>query len=133
MAGDAKLLLLDEPTAGVDPHMEYGLIDLLHQLNHRVPIVIVSHDVSFVSRHLKRVACLNRRLTCHAAADVSREVITAMYDHPVRMMEHVDECALADPGCEHGCRLAKAAGTPEADNDAARPDSPSSHEHHEPR
>jgi len=75
LAADAKVLLLDEPTAGVDAHMEQGLTNLLHRLNESLPIVIVSHDVSFVSRHLKRVACLNRRLTCHAAADITQDVI----------------------------------------------------------
>ena len=40
LAADAELLLLDEPTAGVDPHMERGLTDLLHRLNQRLPIVI---------------------------------------------------------------------------------------------
>lgn len=133
LAGEAKLLLLDEPTAGVDPHMEHGLIDLLHRLNQRVPIVIVSHDVSFVSSHLKRVACLNRRLTCHAAADVSREVITAMYDHPVRMMQHVDECALADPGCEHGCSPADAAESSATGIAAGQSQPPSPTERNEPR
>ena len=42
LAADARLLLLDEPTAGVDSHIERGLTDLLHQLNERLPIVIVS-------------------------------------------------------------------------------------------
>ncbi len=103
LAADAQLLLLDEPTAGVDPHMERGLTDLLHRLNERLPIVIVSHDVSFVSAHLKRVACLNRRLTCHAAGEISWEAISQLYHEPIRAVRHRDECPLVDPGCERGC------------------------------
>lgn len=103
LAADAQLLLLDEPTAGVDAHMERGLTDLLHRLNQRLPIVIVSHDVSFVSAHLKRVACLNRRLTCHAAADISWEAISHLYHEPIRPIHHQQECPLSDPGCGHGC------------------------------
>lgn len=103
LAADAKLLLLDEPTAGVDAMVEENLIDLLHQLNERLPIVLVSHDVSFVSTHLKRVACLNRRLTCHRADEVSREIISEAYHGHFRAIEHLDQCPLASPDCEHGC------------------------------
>ncbi len=103
LASDAQLLLLDEPTAGIDAHVEQGLTDLLHRLNQRLPIVIVSHDVSFVSTHLKRVACLNRRLTCHAAREISWEAISPMYHEGVRAVEHRDACPLSDPGCHEGC------------------------------
>ena len=102
LAAEAALLLLDEPTAGVDPHMERSLTDLLHRLNERLPIVIVSHDVSFVSTHLQRVACLNRRLTCHAATEISWEVMAEMYHAPIRAVRH-DACPLSDPGCHQGC------------------------------
>jgi zinc transport system ATP-binding protein len=103
LASDAELLLMDEPTAGVDPHMERSLTDLLHRLNERLPIVVVSHDVSFVSTHLQRVACLNHRLSCHAAHEITREVIAEMYHTPIRAVQHQEECPLSDPGCHQGC------------------------------
>lgn len=103
LAGNARLLLLDEPTAGVDPQMEHGLTDLLHRLNKTLPIVLVSHDISFVSTHLKRVACLNRRVTCHAAHEITGQAIGQTYGGPVRVVEHVEECPLSDPGCENEC------------------------------
>ncbi len=108
LAADAQLLLLDEPTAGVDPHMEQSMIELLHQLNQRLPIVVVSHDVGFVSRHLKRIACLNRRITVHAAADIRSDVISEMYQGHMRAVRHLEECPLSDPGCDHGCPKAAA-------------------------
>lgn len=113
LASDTQLLLLDEPTAGVDPHMERGLIDLLHRLNERLPIVIVSHDVSFVSSHLKRVACLNRRLTCHAASEISWGEIGEIYHGQMRAVRHAEQCPLSDPGCQRGCH-------PTHDHDEAR-------------
>ncbi len=106
LAADARILLLDEPTAAVDLHAEESLIDLLHQLNERLPIVMVSHDVTFVSRHLKRVACLNRRLTVHGAADISWDVISEMYGSQMSVVRHREECPLHDPGCAAGCRPA---------------------------
>lgn len=103
LAADAELLLLDEPTAGVDPQTEQSLTDLLHQLNQRLPIVVVSHDVSFVSTHLQRVACLNRRLTCHPAREISWELIAPVYHEPIRAVRHQAACPLSDPGCQHHC------------------------------
>jgi len=107
LAGEANLLLLDEPTAGVDVHMEHGLIDLLHRLNQQMPIVLVSHDISFVSTHLNRVACLNRKLTCHEVSEISDQVIAQMYHGHVRVVEHADDCPLSDPGCEKECGTKK--------------------------
>jgi len=94
LAADAEILLLDEPTAGVDAPMERGFYALLQQLNERLPIVLVSHDVSFVSAHMKRVACLNRRLVCHTASEVTAEMLAATYeDHsPMSLVEHREEC-----------------------------------------
>lgn len=103
LAADAQLLLLDEPTAGVDSHMEQSMTDLLHRLNERLPIVLISHDIAFVSRHLKRVACLSRRITVHAAHEISDDVISHMYHDHMRAVRHLDECPLSDPGCDHGC------------------------------
>lgn len=103
LVGQPRLLLLDEPTAGIDPAVERNLTDLLHQLNQLLPIVIVSHDIGFVSRHLKRVACLNRRLTVHDVDDVSRELFVGVYHDHVRLMQHSDCCPLNDPGCDQGC------------------------------
>jgi zinc transport system ATP-binding protein len=123
LAGEAELLLLDEPTSGVDAHMEDTLIDLLHELNRTLPIVMVSHDVSFVSRHLNRVACLNRRLVIHAAGEVTHDIIAQMYHEDVRSVRHADECALADHGCDHGCEVDAEAEKPNPESRIPNPKS----------
>jgi len=79
LAAEAELLLLDEPTTGVDIHREKELLDLLHQLNQTLPIVLVSHDVTLVMSHLKRAAWVNRSVVCYPASELSPEVIEALY------------------------------------------------------
>jgi len=79
LAAETELLLLDEPTTGVDIHRERELLDLLHQLNQRLPIVLVSHDVTLVSSHLKRAAWVNRDVVCYPASELSPQVIEAIY------------------------------------------------------
>lgn len=75
LATEPELLLLDEPTAHVDTHAEHSLFDLLAQLHQHMAIVMVSHDVGLVSRHVDRVACLNRTLVCHAAVPLAAGVL----------------------------------------------------------
>lgn len=99
LAADTKILLLDEPTAGVDAHMEQGLLDLLYQLNETIPIILVSHDIGFVSSYSQRVACLSRTLTMHAAGDISQSVIADMYRSHVHQIIHDENCPAV--GHEH--------------------------------
>jgi len=88
LCGDAELLMLDEPTSGVDPHAERELTELLHRLNEALPIVVVSHDVGFVSTEVKRVACLNRSLTLHRPEDVTGESLARIYGGGVKLVSH---------------------------------------------
>jgi zinc transport system ATP-binding protein len=101
---DVAVLLLDEPMAGVDLHMERGILETLRSLNERLPIVLVSHDVGFVSAHVQRVACLNRRLVVHDVRDVSEGIIAEMYagQGPVHRVHHGEDCPFDGPHGEDG-------------------------------
>jgi len=68
---DPKLLLLDEPTNSVDIESERDLYELLHELNSNMAIITVSHDVDVISRHVKRIFCLNNRIVCNDATDIT--------------------------------------------------------------
>ncbi|MFO0929767.1 MAG: metal ABC transporter ATP-binding protein [Gemmataceae bacterium] len=62
-----ELLLLDEPAAGVDFQMQQGFYELIGELNRRtgVTVVLVSHDLSMVSRVAHHVFCLkDGRIEC---------------------------------------------------------------------
>ena len=88
LATEPELLLLDEPTAHVDTQAEHGLFDLLAQLRQRMAIVMVSHDVGLVSRHVDRVACLNHSLVCHSAVPLAAGVLERLYGMPVGLVDH---------------------------------------------
>jgi zinc transport system ATP-binding protein len=62
-----KILILDEPTTGVDAETQDRFYDLLGRLNitRRLTIVLVTHDIGIVNRHVNKVACLNQRLFFH--------------------------------------------------------------------
>ncbi|QJA05707.1 metal ABC transporter ATP-binding protein [Thermosulfurimonas marina] len=66
LVGEPELLLLDEPTTGVDFASQERFYELLGNLNREgITILIVTHDIGVVDRHVKQVACLNRRLVFH--------------------------------------------------------------------
>ncbi len=77
LATEPRILLLDEPTASVDPQVSSGLYDLLGRLNERITILLVSHDMSAVSAHVKTVGCLNRRLFYHGEKQITPEMLEA--------------------------------------------------------
>jgi len=60
LASRADLLLLDEPTTGIDIHREKELLRLLERLNDRLPIIMVSHDIALVSHHMDRALWVDR-------------------------------------------------------------------------
>jgi zinc transport system ATP-binding protein len=74
-----RLLLLDEPTASVDPVARDGLLRLLADLNREMTIVMVSHDVSVLSRGVTAVACVNRTLHSHPAPVLTPEIFHTVY------------------------------------------------------
>lgn len=92
IVSEPKLLLLDEPTSGVDVASKAGFYDLLERLNREMGIAIVlsSHDIGVVTKLANRVVCINRSLFfCGQKSEFSAEsVLPKMYDYPVEMMHH---------------------------------------------
>jgi zinc transport system ATP-binding protein len=92
LATEPKMLLLDEPAAGVDAYGEERFYELLKGLKERqgLTIVIVTHDIAVVSAHVEKLACLNQTLYTHAPP---AEVITAgtlekVYGCEVELLAH---------------------------------------------
>jgi len=59
LATEPELLALDEPAAALDPQSQEELYDLLSHLSQRLTVLVVSHDVSMVSRHVEQVVCIH--------------------------------------------------------------------------
>ena len=88
LVGNPELLLLDEPTASIDGRVEQDIYELLKKLNEKVTIILVSHDLGFISSYVKHVACVNRRLVCNPTNEITGDVIEACYSGPVHMIKH---------------------------------------------
>ncbi|MGA7980478.1 MAG: ABC transporter ATP-binding protein [Chromatiaceae bacterium] len=88
LAGEPRILILDEPTANIDQRLEGEIFDLLEELNQRMTIIVVSHDIAFVSSYVRRVACLNRTLVCHRTDAINGQIVRDLYGESVRMVAH---------------------------------------------
>lgn len=88
LVSDPKILILDEPTANIDMRLESDIFDHLKRLNERMSIIVVSHDIAFISDYVHRVACLNRTLLCHHTDKVDGLMMQDLYGENVRMVAH---------------------------------------------
>jgi len=88
LACEPELLLLDEPTANVDVVVEHRLYEILRELNRRMTILVVSHDIGFVSDIVDRVVCVNHRVVVHPTSDITGEVIGDIYCGDFRIVRH---------------------------------------------
>jgi zinc transport system ATP-binding protein len=85
--GDPKLLLLDEPGNFVDTTFENDFYEKLRELNKRMAILMVSHDVGTISSHIKSFACVNRSLHYHPSHEITNEDLLA-YGCPIQLVTH---------------------------------------------
>lgn len=90
-----KLLLLDEPTANIDPGMQEQFYEILYKLNQRMSILTVSHDLGFVSDKINSVICVNRGVQVHPTNALDGNMITEMYGYDVNLIRHDYRC------CDH--------------------------------
>ncbi len=98
LAGEPQLLILDEPTANLDPAVQDELYDQLRELNKKITVVIVSHDVGFISLYFKTAICVSRQVHTHSTHDLTSQQVTDMYGREVRLIhrDHSDTGACCD-------------------------------------
>jgi len=85
---DPEILILDEPTASIDAKGQAQIYTILKALNEKVTILVVSHDLLALSSYIKSVACVNRRVHFHGAAEVTGEMLEMAYQCPVELIAH---------------------------------------------
>ncbi|QDV91514.1 High-affinity zinc uptake system ATP-binding protein ZnuC [Phycisphaerae bacterium RAS2] len=91
LASEPELLLLDEPTSNLDLRVQDDFYELLRRLSERHTVILVSHDVAFVSKLVNRVICVNRGVTVHATSELRGKDLLELYGPDVCMVRH-DHC-----------------------------------------
>jgi zinc transport system ATP-binding protein len=94
MVAEPKLLLLDEPTSGVDTTSKKEFYNMLDRLNKErdITVVLSSHDIGVITKIANRVLCINRaQFFCGENEDFAADIeIHKLYEHPVELIEHDD-------------------------------------------
>lgn len=88
-----QLLLLDEPTANVDPCIQEQFYETMKTLNKRMSILMVSHDLGFVSQRIDSVICVNRKVQVHPTNTLSGDIMRDIYGYDVSMIRHDHRCS----------------------------------------
>lgn len=85
-----KILVMDEPTVGIDHENVQSFYDMLYSLNkeQNITIILVTHDVDTVSNRISHVACLNQTIHFHGYKqefdEISQEQLDKWQGHAVR-------------------------------------------------
>ncbi len=87
-----KLLILDEPTVGVDGNSQIKFYELLRKLNQeeQLTIILVSHEIDIIAREVSKVACINQSLVYHGHPKELLEdnLIEKLYGQHHRLIAH---------------------------------------------
>jgi zinc transport system ATP-binding protein len=87
VVSDPDILFLDEPTASIDAESREVLRELLEELNRRIPIVVVTHDVTAIAPAVRHFACVNRTLYDHGP-ELDPGRLEEAYGCPVELVAH---------------------------------------------
>jgi zinc transport system ATP-binding protein len=101
LAGEPRLLLLDEPTANLDAGVEQEFHGLLDRLARRLTVVVVSHDIGFVAQTAGKVVCVQGTVAVHPTTELTGELMRDLYGQEIRMIRHDHDCLSHGPEVRH--------------------------------
>jgi len=88
---EPDLLLLDEPTSGVDVRTRHDVMHVIHELHHDgLAIVLTTHDLNGIAAHLPSLVCLNREVIAQGAPSrvITPDVLERTYGAPLEVLSH---------------------------------------------
>ena len=86
-----RILLLDEPTSGVDIRTRHEVIHLLQELNDQgVTIIMTTHEINAVALHLPWLVCLNGKIVDSGKPEdvITTETLSRTYGADMPVIQH---------------------------------------------
>jgi zinc transport system ATP-binding protein len=93
LVSEPELLILDEPTVGVDTYNVQNFYNMLGKLNKEknITLLLVTHDIGTITDKVSHIACLNRHLHFHGRTEEfeqQQENLSEFYGHHVHVLTH---------------------------------------------
>ena len=88
LASKPDLLLLDEPTTGIDMMGQESIYTILNRLKSMITIIIVSHDVGALAVNADKIACVGKKLYYHDSKELSSGEMEEAYGCPIELISH---------------------------------------------
>ncbi len=88
LISNPRILLMDEPTASVDSAVEKKMSTLLEQLKTKLTVILITHDMGFVSSLVTKVICVNREVNIHPTSSITTEYLDHLYQKSMRAVRH---------------------------------------------
>lgn len=94
LVSEPSLLILDEPTVGVDAQNVNAFYEMLEVLNKKrgITLLLVTHDVGTISEKVSHVACINKKLHFHGDTEEFEQLktdgVSDLYGYGVHVLEH---------------------------------------------
>jgi zinc/manganese transport system ATP-binding protein/zinc transport system ATP-binding protein len=113
LIGEPQLLLLDEPTAGVDMKTQHDILHLLRELNGQgMTVVLTTHDLNTVASHIPWVICFNHGIIAQGTPGVilNPTILRQTYDAEMLVVRQDDLTFIANRSLVH--RHAEPQSTP---------------------
>jgi ABC-type Mn2+/Zn2+ transport system ATPase subunit len=99
LVGQPDLLLMDEPTSGVDVRTRHEVLHLLEELNHGgLAIALTTHDLNGMAAHLPHLICINKSIQGEGTpvAVLTPEILEATYGAPMDVLQHAGMPLIVD-------------------------------------
>lgn len=92
LLGKPKILFLDEPVSGIDVGGEQNFYELIKEIQeqHKVTVVMVSHEVHLVAKMADQVICINKKMLCSGEPSeaLTPDVVEKLYSKDVSFYTH---------------------------------------------
>jgi zinc transport system ATP-binding protein len=87
---EPRLLVLDEPTVSLDACAQDDVYEMVHKLKEELnlTVLMVSHDIGGVARHVEDIICINRRIHVHQAPPIGRLGLESAFGCSVEYLFH---------------------------------------------
>lgn len=95
LLSDPDLLLLDEPTANIDPASKIAIFEKIEALKGRKTILLVTHDLHTIIEKVDRILCVQTQITSYLPREVCEHFAFGLYHTPLLPNRTLDDLRLS--------------------------------------